>query len=36
MTFNVWGGGANEGKSIDETVAAIVAADADIIGVSCR
>lgn len=32
MTFNVWGGGANDGKPIDETVAAIKAANADIIG----
>jgi len=32
MTYNVWGGGANEGKPIDETVAAIRAAGADIIG----
>jgi exodeoxyribonuclease III len=33
MSFNVWGGGANEGKPVDETVAAIEAADADIIGI---
>jgi len=32
MTFNVWGGGANEGKGIDETVAAIKAAGADVVG----
>jgi endonuclease/exonuclease/phosphatase family metal-dependent hydrolase len=32
MTFNVWGGGGNEGKSVDETVAAIKAAGADIVG----
>ena len=32
MSFNIWGGGQNEGKSIDETVAAIRAADADIVG----
>lgn len=32
MSFNVWGGGANEGKSVDETVAAIRAAGADIVG----
>lgn len=32
MTFNIWGGGANEGKSVDETVAVIKAAGADIIG----
>jgi exodeoxyribonuclease-3 len=33
MSFNVWGGGANEGKPIDETVAAIRAAGADVVGV---
>jgi endonuclease/exonuclease/phosphatase family metal-dependent hydrolase len=33
MTFNVWGGGANEGKPIDETVAAIRAVGADIVGI---
>lgn len=33
MSFNIWGGGANEGKPIDETVAAIKAAGADIVGV---
>ncbi len=32
MTFNVWGGGANEDKPVDETVAAIQAAGADIVG----
>lgn len=32
MTFNIWGGGANEGKGIDETVAAIKAAGADVVG----
>ncbi len=32
MTFNIWGGGANEGKPVDETVAAILAADADVVG----
>lgn len=32
MSFNIWGGGANEAKGIEETVAAIVAADADIVG----
>lgn len=32
MTFNTWGAGTNDGKSVDETVAAIRAADADIIG----
>jgi endonuclease/exonuclease/phosphatase family metal-dependent hydrolase len=33
MSFNIWGGGANENKPVDETVAAIEAADADVIGV---
>ena len=33
MSFNIWGGGANEKKPIDETVAAIQAAEADVIGV---
>lgn len=33
MTFNVWGGGANEGKSVDETAAVIRAAGADIVGI---
>lgn len=33
MSFNIWGGGANEDKPVDETVAAIKAAGADIIGV---
>ena len=33
MTYNIWGGGANEGKPVDETVAVIRAANADIIGV---
>jgi exodeoxyribonuclease III len=32
MTFNIWGGGANEGKGIEETVAAIKAARADVVG----
>ena len=32
MTFNVYGGGANDGKPVDETVAAIKAAGADIVG----
>jgi hypothetical protein len=32
MSFNVWGGGANEQKPVDETVAAIRAAGADVIG----
>ena len=33
MSFNIWGGGANEQKPVDETVAAIKAVNADIIGV---
>jgi endonuclease/exonuclease/phosphatase family metal-dependent hydrolase len=33
MTFNTWGGGANEGKSVDDTAAVIRAAGADIVGV---
>ena len=32
MSFNIWGGGANEGKGIEETVAAIKAAGADVVG----
>ena len=32
MSFNVWGGGANEGKGVDETVAVLKAADPDIVG----
>ena len=32
MTFNVWGAGANEGKSIDETVAVIRRFKPDIVG----
>jgi endonuclease/exonuclease/phosphatase family metal-dependent hydrolase len=32
MSFNVYGGGANDGKPVDETVAAIKAAGADIVG----
>jgi exonuclease III len=32
MSFNIWGGGANEEKGIEETVAAIKAAGADIVG----
>ncbi|MGE3832583.1 MAG: endonuclease/exonuclease/phosphatase family protein [Parvibaculaceae bacterium] len=33
MSFNIWGAGANAGKPVDETVAAIRAAKADIIGI---
>ncbi len=32
MSFNIWGGGANESKPIDETLAVLRAANADIIG----
>ena len=32
MSYNTWGGGANEGKGIEETVAAIKAARADVVG----
>ncbi len=32
MSFNIWGGGANEEKGTEETVAAIKAAGADIVG----
>jgi exonuclease III len=33
MTYNIWGGGGNEDKPVDETVIAMLAAGADIIGV---
>ena len=33
MSFNIYGGGANDGKPVDETVAAIRAAGADIVGI---
>ena len=33
MSFNVWGGGANEQKPVDETVAVIKAVNPDIIGI---
>jgi exodeoxyribonuclease III len=33
MSFNIWGGGANEEKPVDDTVAAIRAADPDIVGI---
>lgn len=33
MSFNIWGGGANEQKDVSETAAAIRAAGADIIGI---
>jgi endonuclease/exonuclease/phosphatase family metal-dependent hydrolase len=33
MSYNIWGGGANEQKPVDETVAVIRAAGADIIGI---
>ena len=32
MSFNIWGGGANEGKGVEESVAAIRAAGADVVG----
>ncbi len=32
MSYNIWGGGANEQKSIDETLAVIKAVNPDIIG----
>lgn len=32
MSFNIWGGGVNEGKGVDETLAAIRAARADVVG----
>lgn len=32
MSYNIWGGGQNEGKGVEETVAAIRAAGADIVG----
>lgn len=33
MIYNVWGAGGNEGKGIEETVAVIKAAGADIVGI---
>ena len=33
MSFNIWGGGANEDKPVDDTVAAIQAVDPDIVGI---
>jgi exodeoxyribonuclease III len=33
MSFNIWGGGGNEGKGIEETVAVIKAANPDIVGI---
>jgi endonuclease/exonuclease/phosphatase family metal-dependent hydrolase len=33
MSFNIWGGGGNEDKPIDETVAAIQAVNPDIVGI---
>jgi len=32
MSYNIWGGGANEAKGIEETLAAIRAAGADVVG----
>ncbi|MCB2129978.1 MAG: endonuclease/exonuclease/phosphatase family protein [Rhodobacteraceae bacterium] len=33
MSFNIWGGGGNEGKGVGETVAALKAANPDIVGI---
>lgn len=33
MSYNIWGGGANEKKPVDETVAVIKAVNADVIGI---
>lgn len=33
MSFNIWGGGANGGKSVDETAAAIRKVNPDVIGI---
>lgn len=33
MSYNIWGGGGNEEKGIDETVAALKAANPDIVGI---
>ena len=33
MSFNIWGGGGNEKKPVDETVAVIKAVNADVIGI---
>lgn len=32
MSYNIWGGGLNQNKSVDDTVAVIRAANADIVG----
>lgn len=32
MSFNIWGGGLNEGRGVEDTLAALRAADADIVG----
>lgn len=32
MTFNAWGAGSNQGKTVEETIAVLRAADADIVG----
>lgn len=32
LSFNAWGGGLNEGKPVDETLAVLRAADADLVG----
>jgi len=33
MSFNIWGGGANVGKTVDETVAVIRKVNPDIVGI---
>jgi exonuclease III len=33
MSFNIWGGGGNEGKGVEETVAVLKAANPDIVGI---
>ena len=33
MSYNIWGGGGNEAKGIDETVAVLKAANPDIVGI---
>ncbi len=33
MSYNIWGGGGNEGKGVEETLAVLRAANADIIGI---
>ncbi len=33
MSYNIWGGGVNEGKGVEETVAVLKAASPDIVGI---